>query len=260
MSFPNRSCDEIKYSRHCGVTAGALTLRLDRCWGTTMSRITLAAVAVALGTIAGPAGAANLLANGGFETGNFSGWSVADQAGGSGAWFVTGNGAPSAINGFAQPALAGGGSFSASTDQTGPGSHSLSQTFAGVAGTHYTLSFDARATDLSGVGPVGFGTDYTDVPNQHVQLTISSGGETLIYYGILTTGWDHYSFDITDAVQTDGIYTLAFTEVDNQSFLNEGLDNVSLVAGGVPEPATWALMLLGFGAAGLMLRRRPAMA
>jgi hypothetical protein len=33
------------------------------------------------------------------------------------------------------------------------------------------------------------------------------------------------------------------------------LDNVSLT---VPEPATWAMMLVGFGAAGAGLRRRRA--
>lgn len=41
-------------------------------------------------------------------------------------------------------------------------------------------------------------------------------------------------------------------------------DNVSVygdasVAGAVPEPATWAMMILGFGAAGAMLRRRAAL-
>jgi hypothetical protein len=30
------------------------------------------------------------------------------------------------------------------------------------------------------------------------------------------------------------------------------------VSPAVPEPATWAMMLLGFGAAGFMLRRRRA--
>ena len=36
------------------------------------------------------------------------------------------------------------------------------------------------------------------------------------------------------------------------------LDNVSLSVGVVPEPATWAMMIIGFGAAGSMIRRRKA--
>ena len=44
------------------------------------------------------------------------------------------------------------------------------------------------------------------------------------------------------------------------------IDNLSVTAdltngggvGGVPEPGTWALMILGFGAAGASLRRRRA--
>jgi hypothetical protein len=31
-------------------------------------------------------------------------------------------------------------------------------------------------------------------------------------------------------------------------------------AGGVPEPASWALMIVGFGSAGAMLRRRRSLA
>lgn len=35
------------------------------------------------------------------------------------------------------------------------------------------------------------------------------------------------------------------------------LDNVAMAANaGVPEPATWALMIMGFGGAGAALRRR----
>jgi hypothetical protein len=35
------------------------------------------------------------------------------------------------------------------------------------------------------------------------------------------------------------------------------VDNVSTnVGGAIPEPSTWALMILGFGAAGAGLRRR----
>ena len=37
-----------------------------------------------------------------------------------------------------------------------------------------------------------------------------------------------------------------------------GIDNLSVTSstGGVPEPATWALMLLGFGGLGTALRSR----
>ena len=39
---------------------------------------------------------------------------------------------------------------------------------------------------------------------------------------------------------------------DDESFV---FTNATIIPGGVPEPATWALMLLGFGAVGLMTRR-----
>jgi hypothetical protein len=32
--------------------------------------------------------------------------------------------------------------------------------------------------------------------------------------------------------------------------------NVTATAGAVPEPATWAMMLVGFGALGMVMRRR----
>ena len=38
-----------------------------------------------------------------------------------------------------------------------------------------------------------------------------------------------------------------------------GVDNFQIAgAGGIPEPATWAMMLMGFGGLGAMLRRRRA--
>jgi hypothetical protein len=38
-----------------------------------------------------------------------------------------------------------------------------------------------------------------------------------------------------------------------------GLENLYHLAGSVPEPMTWAMMIIGFGAAGQILRRRRAM-
>ena len=51
-----------------------------------------------------------------------------------------------------------------------------------------------------------------------------------------------------------GSYTFDVTGVTVQAFVN-GVD-VRLDTAAVPEPATWALMIGGFGAAGATLRRR----
>lgn len=39
-----------------------------------------------------------------------------------------------------------------------------------------------------------------------------------------------------------------------------GLQEIAFATAGVPEPATWAMMILGFGAIGSVLRRRPVAA
>ena len=38
------------------------------------------------------------------------------------------------------------------------------------------------------------------------------------------------------------------------------IDNLSLAVGAVPEPATWAMMIAGFGLAGVAVRRRSRIA
>lgn len=195
--------------------------------------------------------ASNLLVNGDFETGDLSGWTVTDQAGGSGSWYLGANGGGSPLNGFGTPTLGAGGSYNAQTDQGGPGSHSLSQSFNAIAGGSFFLDFSAYASDQSGAGPVGVGLDFGTSPNQHVEVLLNGN---LLYTGIFTTDWASYTFDITSYVVT-GSNTLTFGEVDNQLFLNAGVDNVS-VSGVVPEPATWAMMIMGFGLAGATLRRR----
>lgn len=210
--------------------------------------------AAAIALLSDGAHATEVLVNGGFETGDFSGFTRTDQAGGSGTFYVQNYGAGTPLNGFPTPVQADGGTFFASTDQSGPGSHTISQLFSAIAGGAFTLSFDAYANDQSGVGPVGTGTDFNTNPNQHFEVSLNGNQ---IYYGILTSQWQNYSFGVGSFI-LNGVNTLSFTEVDNQSFLNVGLDNISLVSatGAVPEPSTWAMMLMGFGAIGFSLRRR----
>ncbi|MEO8812607.1 MAG: PEPxxWA-CTERM sorting domain-containing protein [Caulobacteraceae bacterium] len=208
--------------------------------------------AVAVLSAAG-ARAGDLIVNGGFETGAFSPWTETDQAGGSGSFFVQQYGQGTPLNGFPTPTQATGGTFFASTDQGGPGSHTISQDFSATGVGTYMLSFDAYVTDQSGQAPVGVGPDYNTIPNQHSEVDLNG---VQVYYGAFSPGWQTYTFDVSANVVA-GLNTLSFNEVDNQGFYNQGVDNVSLAgAGGVPEPATWAMMLLGFAAAGATLRRR----
>jgi hypothetical protein len=74
------------------------------------------------------------------------------------------------------------------------------------------------------------------------------------------------AFDLSDFGIVDGgtINSLRLTFVDNQA--QGTVPTTSLVGalnstgGAVPEPATWAMMLLGFGAIGCAMRRRGARA
>lgn len=61
---------------------------------------------------------------------------------------------------------------------------------------------------------------------------------------------------------TDGVTSFRWTATngDRFPFGDTGIDNIYAgpITHGVPEPSTWAMMLMGFGAMGLAMRRRRA--
>ena len=227
---------------------------------------TLLLAAAALGTAAS-ASAGELLTNGGFETGDYTGWTANVQSGSSGSLnVVANNGGTSPVSGFAYQLNATGGEFFSITDQGGPGSYSLTQSFTLATAQSVKISFQMFANNQAGVTFTN-GRDYATQPNQNAVVDLLVGGadpfsEALgdvvsVLYGPGSDSfsnpnpWSSYSSTLSLAA---GTYTLRFAETDNQSFFQHGVDNVSVLTT-VPEPASWALMIGGFAMVGAASRR-----
>ena len=73
-------------------------------------------------------------------------------------------------------------------------------------------------------------------------LTLTGGSSQVAHFQALGAAWAATHADNT--TYADAIYSVGG---NNQGFV---------IAGEVPEPASWALMIGGFGMAGAMLRRR----
>lgn len=59
--------------------------------------------------------------------------------------------------------------------------------------------------------------------------------------------------------QSLGFNNVTSVTFSSANYTSNGLDNVVLSAAAVPEPASWALLMVGFGLTGAALRRRSAM-
>lgn len=194
--------------------------------------------------------AANLLVNGGFELTN-NGFSQTVTPEG---WTSIGpsNGVI-AYSDFNTPPYQGShyydeGGFGNSADGPGDG---IGQTVNTVAGQKYTLTFGLSMENVSG-------TETADVMI----------GNQLNQYTLVPNGL-HNAFEELDApfltktisyFATGSTTTIAFTtDANSLSFGNDDpmIDGVTFSsASAVPEPATWTMLLIGFGAVGRMLRSR----
>ena len=216
-------------------------------------------LALALGAVAVPASAANLLVNGDFETptppaggyltfsggDSFTGWNVVGPN--AGVFLID---TDYAETGVTFPAQSG----RASIDLTGYANQGpdagISQTVSTIAGQLYTLSFWVGNADGSG------NSNYL-LPST-VRLSINGGALQDFTNSDTTPFTTNWKFFSTSFTATGGATSIAFFNGTDLADAETGLDNVVLdgPAGPVPEPAAWTLMIVGLAAAGARLRTR----
>src|SRR3954447_1562143 len=203
-------------------------------FGVRARRASAAVLAVVMLAVAAPAASAtgDAIVNGGFETGSLSGWGHAPGHpfdAGHGWFAVSGHISPS---GFTIPA-APGGKFQAVSDQIGPGSNTLFQTFRVPA--HATLSMTLWYRNRAGV----FYSPQMLVPdaarNQQLRITLTrpdAGLYSLKPADVLATvfatkpgdpaavGPRQIHYDLS--ALAGRLVRLRITEVDNQFFFQVG--------------------------------------
>lgn len=118
--------------------------------------------------------------------------------------------------------------------------------------TVYRLTFDLSGLDHTGAAINGF----WGVDNQgEILLNGASTGNALV--GVVTGNFSSlHAFSINSGFQS-GLNTLDFVVVDNggvTALRVDGLSGEANVAGAIPEPATWAVLVMGFFSLGSALR------
>lgn len=209
-----------------------------------LKSLTVATVIATL--MAASAAHADVLINGGFETGDLTGWTTSTNSTGS-VNVVT------STNDFNfNPYLPTQGNFFAVVT-------------AGDQSVYTTLSQTFTVTTRSSVtGNTAFlGSDVLPHNDDGYVKLIGAGGTQTLFAASIgsvgafqSTGWQSFG-TIVDA----GTYTLQFgVENIGDNLLSSQVlaDNVAVAA--VPEASTWAMLLVGFAGLGVVATRRAAKA
>ena len=207
-----------------------------------MRKTLLAAAFAGACGVAGSAGAA-AFTNGSFELASVDpGTGFTTLAGGSTAidgWVVGGD-SIDYIGGYWQPE-----DGARSIDLSGNANGSISQTFDTVAGQSYLVNFFLAGNPDGGPAAKLAITSADGVQQAANVFTVVPGVNTRD-----NMGWLPYVYRFTAATDST---TLSFASATGTAF-GPALDNVSV--GVVPEPTSWALMIVGFGGIGAAMRRQ----
>jgi hypothetical protein len=195
-------------------------------------------------------GTIQLISNGGFETGDFTDWTVTTTDGSPtlGGWYVT-SATATPLNGFPTVGPASG-TYYAVSDAYEPGTRAISQTFTDPSNaTDVALSTDIFVNDS--YGGSGLGGEVEVIAGGANPLTatpIALGGP---YDEAVTAGnpngWFTVSGDITSVLTPGDSYQLVILESDSSGPINVGADNLSIIAttasSATPEPGSTVLSL-----------------
>lgn len=216
--------------------------------------------ALAIAVAATPASAAtNLLTNGSFESG-LTGWTVSNTGSGTGysapvvIAYNQASAYPTGAFGEAVPTdnAPGNPGFDAVGSNflylsSDVGTNVISQMVSLVAGTSYTFGFDYYLPNNGYANP------------NNATLTASLAGVPFASFALGTqpaATWLFNSAARTFTANTTGTFALSFAG-NGYPAKDVAIDRVFLAqTAAVPEPATWALMLAGFGLIGFAMRRR----
>jgi len=132
------------------------------------------------------------------------------------------------------------GSFSGTFGDRGIATATFTDTFTftlptGLASTVVNSTLQGSSTDVN----------FTSVTLNGVTFNVGAAGQNEFRF--------LDNLPVTSGTQT---LTITGTSAGNGSY--DGTLAFAPAVRGVPEPASWALMIVGFGAAGAMLRRRTA--
>jgi hypothetical protein len=198
--------------------------------------------------------------NGGFETGDASGWSINDS--GNGSWFVYDT-TVSPVSG--QPVGAPPeGTFAVTTDQTGPGTHILAQDIVVPSLPNVTLSFllyyENRADAFYSPETLSHDTEANQQYRVDVMTTTSPldsvNGSDILMDLYRTQPGDPLSLAMTEVCAdvsplVGQTVRLRFAEVDDQYYFQASADLVQITSGcptpPPPPPADADLVVTSIG-------------
>jgi hypothetical protein len=211
-----------------------------------------------------------LIENGGFETGDFTGWTVVQELGSAGDWFVySGTVTPVSSHTVLPPP---DGTFAAVSDQGEPSSQVLFQDIV-VPPESVTCSVVVYYLNSAEGFVTAPDLSYQTFPNQQARIDIMDPASDPFDVGAgvllnifqtnpgdpLSLGYTTLDFDLSQFAGTSVRFRAA--EVDNLGFFNFSIDDVRCgesVSANIPTLGEWGMIAMAgaLGLAGLIFARR----